>query len=322
LNLGDGSFRDVSLEVGLIPGEDSRGLGVAIADFDGNATLDIYVGNDTTANHLYTWTGDGTLREDALFVGVAVNGSGRGEASMGISTADLDGDGLQEFVVTHLDEETNTLYRPIAPGVYVDATEAAGLATPSRPWVAFGIVPIDIDLDGDLDLLIANGHIIDNISEFDATLSHRQPLQLLRNDGAGRFSEERQGLGVDELIVGRGLATGDLDRDGDKDVVLVQNGDRVFVLENVAASSRAVSIAVRDPEPANWGSRWEISAGGQRQVRWLERAPSYCSQSAPEIAFSAPVDAVNVSRRLRQGMARRYSKLVTGQHYVFPANAQ
>ena len=320
LNSGDGGFRDVSREIGLIPGEDSRGLGVAIADFDGNGTLDVYVGNDTTANHLYTWAGDGKLREDALFVGVAVNGSGRGEASMGISTADLDGDGHQEFVVTHLDEETNTLYRPIAPGVYVDATEVAGLATPSRPWVAFGIVPIDIELDGDLDLLIANGHIIDNIAEFDSALSHRQPFQLYRNDGEGRFTEERDGLGVGELIVGRGLATGDLDRDGDQDVVLTQNGDRAFVLENVSAPDNALTIAVRNPEPANWGTRWEIAVEDRRQVRWLERAPSYCSQSAPEITFSVPAGSIDVTRSRRDGTMRRYGKLTTGKRFLFPAS--
>lgn len=318
LNQGDGSFRDVSESMGLIPGDESRGLGVAVADFDANTTLDLYVGNDTTANHLYTWDGSGGLREDALLAGVAVNGSGRGEASMGISTADLEGDGRQEFVVTHLDFETNTLYRPIAPGVYVDATEIAGLATPSRPWVAFGIVPIDIELDGDMDLLVVNGHIIDNIATFDSALSHRQPFQLLRNDGAGRFSEVREGLGVTEPLVGRGLATGDLDRDGDVDVVLTQNGDAAILLDNTTSpSGQALILTVRHPKPADWGTRWALEDGAERQVRWLERAPSYCSQSAPEIILATTDDRADVSEYPRQGSSRRYVNLSAGRRYVF-----
>ncbi len=323
LNEGGGRFRDVSAQIGLIPGEDSRGLGVAVADFDEDGTLELYVGNDTTANHLYTLGDDGRLREDALLAGVAVNGSGRGEASMGISTADLDGDGRQEFVVTHLDEETNTLYRPIAPGVYVDATEAAGLATPSRPWVAFGVVPIDIELDGDLDLLVVNGHIIDNIAEFDPALSHRQPFQLLRNDGSGRFTEERDGLGIPAPLVGRGLATGDLDRDGDVDVVLTQNGDAAILLDNVSHPvDRALTITVRHPRPANWGTRWRLAPGERLQVRWYERAPSYCSQSAPEIVLATGSQAVDVLRRPRSGPSYRYRSLRGERRYVFPAGRQ
>jgi hypothetical protein len=307
LNEGGGRFRDASVDMGLVPGDDSRGLGVAVADFDLDGELDLYVGNDTTANHLYILGSDGVLQEDALFVGVAVNGSGQGEASMGMSTGDLDGDGWQELLVTHLDEETNTLYRALGPGVYADATETAGLATPSRPWVAFGIVPIDIGLDGDLDLLIANGHIIDNIAAFDSTLSHRQPFQLLRNDGSGRFSEEREGLGVSELIVGRGLAKADLDRDGDVDVVMVQNGDAAKILDNVAPpAGRALTFLVRQPDSASWGTRWELTEGERRQARWFERAPSYCSQSAPEVVLAASGLRVDVVERPRHGVARRY----------------
>jgi len=318
LNEGQGRFREVSADFGLVPGDEARGLGVAVADFDGDSGLDIYVGNDTTANHLYSFGADGKLHENALLTGVAVNGSGRGEASMGIATADLDGDGAQEFVVTHLDLETNTLYRPIGRGVYDDATDLAGLATPSRPWVAFGIVPLDIERDGDVDLLVTNGHIIDNIASFDPALAYRQPLQLLRNDGTGRFSEEREGLGVGEPLVGRGLATGDLDRDGDVDVVLTQNGAAAIVLDNVASPmGPGLTLSIHHPGPATWGTRWVLESDEARQVRWYERAPSYCSQSAPEIVFALTGESGDVGEYPRRGSVRRYLRLRAESRYVF-----
>lgn len=315
LNEGDGTFRDLSAVVGLMAGDEARGLGVAPLDLEGDGRLELYVANDTTANHLYAWD-SGTVREQALLAGLAVNGSGRGEASMGLAWADFDGDGAGELVATHLDEETNTLYRPLAPGVYADATEAAGLGVPSLPWVGFGVVALDVELDGDVDLLVANGHIIDNIAAFDPSLSHRQPMQLLLNDGSGHFAEAA-GLPPSVVsIVGRGLAAGDLDRDGDQDLVMTQNGGPALVLDN-ASDAPSLSVRVRFPRSAAWGGRWLLEAEQTRQTRWFERATSYLSQSAPEMVFAAPRGAATLTRFGAEGTTR-YRLRAPAARLVFP----
>ncbi len=121
-----------------------------------------------------------------------------------------------------------------------------------------------------------------------------------------------------EPLVGRGLATGDLDRDGDVDVVLTQNGDAAIVLDNAASpSGQALTLTVRYPRPADWGTRWVLTEGARRQVRWYERAPSYCSQSAPEIVLASKSPRADVTEYPRQGSPRRYLGLSAGRRYVF-----
>ena len=196
LNLGDGTYEEVSLSWKLRRTAADKGLSVLSGDFDGDGRQDLYVANDSTMNYLYLATEDGPYEESALFTGLGFNGAGQSEASMGIARGDLDGDLRPEIFLTHLDQETNTLYQPSGEATWRDATRASGLAAPGLPWVGFGTVFFDADLDGDLDIAVVNGHIIDNIELFDASRSHRQPAQLFENDGKGRFRERSETLGL------------------------------------------------------------------------------------------------------------------------------
>ncbi len=320
-NEGDGTFTDASRAAGLVASPTDKGLGVAFSDLDGDGRLDVYVANDSTMNYLYLGNGDGTFRESALLAGVGFDGSGAAEASMGIEIGDLDGDGRAELFVTHLDRETNTLYRTRGGGLYEDATEAAGLAARSLAWVGFGTVFLDHDLDGDLDVFVANGHIIDNLELFDPSRSHRQPAQLFDNAGDGRFVEISEALGLAEPLVGRGAAAADLDRDGDPDLVVAQNDGPALVLVNGAGSGNgaaAVRLVGRASNPQGFGARLELAAGGRRQARELASVSSYLSQGPPEVRFglggAAAIDSLAV--RWPPGRAARYASLPAGRVYT------
>lgn len=217
---------------------------------------------------------------------------------MGVELGDLDGDGQAELFLTHLDQETNTLYRSLfvaeedpkgipAP-VWTDATESFGLGAPSLPWVGFGTVFFDPDDDGDLDVFVANGHIIDNIDRFAPGRSYRQPAQLFVNAGKPPLSEAPASVLGIEPLVGRGAVAADLDGDGDEDLVVTQNGDRALVLRNeTTGGGRSLAVRLRGAKsnPAGFGARLELSVGGRRLVRWLKSSTSYLSQAPPEVHF-------------------------------------
>jgi len=318
-NQGDGRFTEVSRAAGVIPSPDAKGLGVAMADFDGDGHQDVFVANDSTMNHLYLGDGEGRFRESALLAGVGFGGSGKAEAGMGIEFGDLDGDGRAELFLTHLDRETNTLYRPVGEGLYTDATEAAGLGRPSLPWVAFGVVFLDHDADGDLDVFVTNGHIIDNIELFDASRSHRQPAQLFDNRG-GKFVEVSGRLGLDEPLVGRGAARGDLDGDGRPDLVVTQNGDRALVLLARGPAGRSLTLELegRESNPQGYGAVVELAVGDRRQVRPVLSSSSYLSQGAPELHFGLgeAEKADELVIRWPSGKIDRHRDLRAGFRYV------
>ena len=287
-NDGDFRFTDVSREAGLRASADAKGLGLAFADFDRNGILDIFVANDSSRNHLYLGGEGLRYEENGLLAGVAFNGSGEAEASMGVAVDDVDGDGLADIFLTHLGDETNTLYHSLGGGLFHDGTSASGLGIPSLPWVGFGTLLFDHDNDGDLDVFVTNGEVVDNIELYEPKRSYRQPSQLFDNLGDGRFSDLSAQLGLEELLVGRGAAAGDLDGDGDVDVVITQNNGPARVLLNQTGSNnRSIGIRLHGVTSnlEGFGARVEILVGDRRQSRLLHSSSSYLSQSAPEIYF-------------------------------------
>jgi len=321
-NDGTGRFEDASAAAGIPRDRNGKGLGLAFGDLDGDGHVDVYVANDSTMNQLLLGDGAGHFTESALLAGVGFAGSGAAEAGMGVAIGDLDGDTQPDVFVANLDHETNTLYRNLGGGLFRDDTEAAGLAAPSLPWVGFGSVLIDADADGDLDLFVANGHIIDNIEELrPGTGRYRQPAQLFENLGGGRFRERTDALPLPEDLVGRGAAAGDLDGDGYPDLVIAQNdGPALVLLNRWPGRGHALVVRLRGApgNPQAWGARVELRTGAGLQVREASSASSYLSQGAADLYFGlgAARSAEAVSVRWPDGRVDRYGPLAAGSLHV------
>src|SRR6185312_14603247 len=208
-NKGNGTFEDVTVAA-RVDKEFGHGLGIVTADFNNDGWIDVYVANDGDPNQLWTNQKNGTFVNDALLAGCAVNRNGQAEAGMGVDAADFDGNGTEDIFVTHLMDETNTLYVNLGKGLFEDRTREADLGMPGHRFTGFGTLFFDYDNDGWLDLLVANGavQLLPELMRKGDPYPLGQPNQLFRNTGNGRFVEivERAGANFQFLEVGRGAA--------------------------------------------------------------------------------------------------------------------
>jgi hypothetical protein len=283
LNDGAGGFSDATASCG-IDGNPGKGLGAIACDFDADGKLDVYVAHDSVENKLWRNLGGARFSDATLESGTGVDGNGRTEAGMGLGTGDYDGDLDLDLLVSNFDEESNTLYRNDGGLLFADATMAAGLEAASRPPVGWGIALEDFDLDGDLDLAVANGHIIDNIALYHDGKTHAQRAQLFANDGRGRYRELGREAGpLAEPRVGRGLYAGDLDGDGRADLLAMECGGPARIFRNRLGGS---SLALRGL-PRNTQLVLTLSSGARR-LRETGPQPSYYGQSADEVLLALP----------------------------------
>jgi hypothetical protein len=282
-NDGHGVFTDVS-EVTGIAKYKSNGLGVVISDLDGNGFPDVFVANDSLPNFLFVNEGGWRFTEAALQSGVSVADDGKARAGMGVDTGDYDGDGLLDLIVTNLDFETTSLFRNLGKRLFAYATRESGIGPPTRPYVGFGVLLLDYDNDTKLDIAIVNGHVIDNTALFRQGSKHAQPNLLMHNEDGRRFlaagTLPTQGNTPDK--VSRGLAAADFDNDGDLDLLVTNNGDRVDLLRNDGGNARnalLVQLIARTSAPNGIGARVIAKVGSRTLVREVKAGSSYLSQS-------------------------------------------
>jgi len=300
-NRGDGTFEDASLRSGIARAR-GRGMGVVAADFDGDGWPDLFVANDGGPNFLWRNRGGFTFEEVALPAGVAVDGDGRAVANMGIAAGDFDDDGDTDLFVTHLAGEGHTLWVNLGDGTFEDRTAAAGLTAPSLPSTGFGTGWIDYDNDGRLDLLAVDGAVrrLDEQARRGDPFPFAQTPQMFRNLGGGRFAEVSREMGEPfrRAGVSRGAAFGDIDNDGDTDVLVVDANGALRLLVNQVGSRRpwlGLRLVGRVPglpgiqshagaERDMLGARVEVVRRGAATL-WRRAATdgSYASASDPRV---------------------------------------
>lgn len=335
-NRGDGTFEDASESAGMSAGR-NRGLGVVCTDLDEDGLPDVYVANDGELNQLWVRRGKGKFEDMAVLAGAAVNVAGAPEASMGAAAGDVDGDLRLDLFLAHLDRETNTLYRNLGGGSFEDASGASGLGAPSMPFTGFGATFLDADLDADLDLLVANGRVRRGprlaAERAGEALSgywrdYAEPNLFLENDGGGRFTDTSAAAGglCSRIEVSRAVLTGDVDLDGDLDVLLTNcNGPARLYRSGAEGMGGWLSVRPLDSagRRAQIGATVVARAGGRGQVRTVTATDSYLAAVEPIAHFGlggaeGPVD-VEVTwpggtREIHAGLAanRRYIVLRTG----------
>ena len=283
-NEGQGKFAPMAAAAGLHTAI-GAGLGVVAEDLDGDGRIDVYVANDGHANQLWRNTGGGKFHDVALLLGSAYNMNGEAEAGMGVVAADLDGDLDLDLFVTHLDEESNTVYSFLGKQGYDDATAASGLGTGSLPRTGFGVAAPDVESDGDLDLVVANGRVTRGQGA-----AFAEPNQLYLNNGSGRFREaaEQGGDFSAAVEVSRGLAVGDVDDDGDLDLLVSNAGGPARLYRNDAPRGGSwLRVRAVDPRYRRdaYGARVTVTGGGRSWLRTVGPGFSYLSSSDPRAHF-------------------------------------
>ena len=284
-NNGDGTFENVSNSSG-IRAVSGNGLGVTLADFDGDQLTDIYVANDGTPNQLWRNLGNGSFVDVAVLSGCAVNIDGASEAGMGVQGVDCDEDGDLDLFMSHIRNETNTFYRNDG-GNFTDTTVLTGLAAASRDFTGFGLGFHDFDHDGVLDLYVANGRVLRGAKTYREDAPYAEPNQIFRGLGNGRFKEvlPRGGTATELIETSRGTAFGDLDGDGDIDIVVANSGGPARILINEAPKvGGSVTFELVDFEGCESpGTPLVIEIGERKMHRRSERGYSYCASNDPRV---------------------------------------
>jgi hypothetical protein len=288
-NDGNGAFTDVTAQAGIAKYR-GNGLGVVIADFDDDQRPDVFVANDGVPNFLFFNEDGGVFKELGLLAGVAVATDGRARAGMGTDAGDYDGDGRLDLVVTNHEFETHSLYRNLGGRLFAYATVEGGIGPPTLPFVGFGVSWFDYDNDTRLDFAIANGHVIDNAPLFRTGATHAQRRLLFHNTNGRRFAEvgRSAGSGFAPDRVGRGLASGDIDNDGDLDLLITNNGGAPSLLRNDGGNGQNALLIRTIGRASNRdgiGARLKLAAGGRTQTREVKSGSSYLSQSDLRVHF-------------------------------------
>ena len=318
-NNGDGTFTDVSNETGIAQHR-GKAWGVVATDVDNDGRMDIFVANDTVPNFLFVNRG-GKFEEAGLEAGVAYSGEGRARSGMGVDSADFDQDGWADLFVDNVDHEMYSLYRSNGDGTFDDEAESNGLGTATVLMSGWGVKFFDFDNDGDLDLLVANGHPDDKVEEHYAHVKYREPLLLFHNTGGrGRRVFDnvsaQAGPPFQQQFAARGLAIGDYDNDGAVDVLVAVNNGAPLLLRNVACRAThwlGVRLAGRKANRDAVGAKVTWQAGDLKRRRFKIGGGSYLASHDPRMVFGigqrTKIDWVEIKWPQPSGLVERFTYL-------------
>jgi enediyne biosynthesis protein E4 len=319
-NRGDGTFEDVTSTSGIFD-TSSKSLGVAILDFDQDGWLDLLVANDTQPNKLYRNLRNGKFKDVAVEMGLAFSTEGKARAGMGVDCADFDNSGKPGIVITNFDNEMLGLYRSNGKS-FDDVAMPAGLGPASRNTLGFGCVFFDADLDGRLDLAVANGHIDDTVRNIRGNVGYAQAPHLFLNHGDAKFQDvaAEVGGGFNAPKVGRGLAVADFDRDGDLDLLLTSNNGPAYLYRNdQLAGNRSIRLHLVGTKSNRdaIGASVRLYSNGQMQSRLVRSGSSYLSQSELPVTFGVgrQDEIEKIAIDWPSGQTEEFPKLKSGKSY-------
>ena len=302
-NNGDGTFSEVSKPLGLDDPKGFYGMQPIFSDFGNTGRQDIYVANDSTPNFLYRNEGKGKFSEDGLISGTAVSGDGSEQGSMGVAIGDYLHTGNFAIYVTNFVDEYNTLYRNNGNYDFTDVSFTAKVAQPTRPFVGWGTGFFDLDNDTWLDLFVVNGHVYPQMDQIASGAKYRQSKLLFINQGDGTFcnASTQGGAALSELRVSRGAAFGDLDNDGDIDIVVEDLDSTPMILTNEGEKTNhwiTVELAAKQGNPLAIGARIKVTTGKVVQTEEIRSGTSYLSQNDMRVHFglgkAAKVDSIEI----------------------------
>ena len=289
-NRGNGTFEDVTERAGLYD-PTSKSLGVTMLDYNNDGWMDLFVANDTEPNKLYKNNGNGTFTDEAVAAGVAFSEAGTTRAGMGVDAADYDGTGRPSLVIGNFTNESMSLYHNDGNGLFTDEAASSGIGKRSLQSLTFACFFFDYDLDGRLDIFAANGHVSDDISVVQPNVRYAQPPHLFHNMGRKKFVEVTSKLGpaLQRAIVGRGAAYGDIDMDGDLDLLITVNNGPPRLLRNDNGNQndllRIKTVGTRSNRDGI-GAKITVQApNGEKHWGMVKTGSSYCSQSELPVTF-------------------------------------
>ena len=301
-NNGDGTFTDVTKKMGVDDLSGFYGMQIVWSDFGGKGKMDAFVADDSTPNLFYRNEND-KFGEIGLESGTAVSGDGSEQGSMGVAVGDYLHSGRFAIFVTNFADEYNTLYRNDGDYNFTDVSFAAKVAQASRPFVGWGTGFFDLDNDGWLDLLVVNGHVYPQVGEFLSGAKYRQPKLLNINNGNGTFCDasNQAGAALTEMRVSRGAAFGDLDNDGQIDVVIGELDGSPMILRNEGDKTNhwiTLELSATKGSPLAIGARIKVTTGSITQTEEIRSGGSYLSQNDLRVHFglgkATKVDSIEV----------------------------
>jgi enediyne biosynthesis protein E4 len=316
-NLGNGKFEDVTSKAGLL-NTTSKTLGIAVLDVNQDLWPDLLFANDTQPNRLYINNGKGAFTERGVPSGIAFSEEGIARAGMGVDAADYDRSGYPSVLITNFANQMLALYHNEGNGLFVDEAPRSPIGRASLLTLGFGCFFFDYDLDGWLDIFVANGHIEKDIERIQPRIKYAQPPHMFRNNGKGTFAEVTQSLGAAMLQprVGRAAAYGDFDNDGDLDIVMTTNGGPAVLLRNDGVTNHSLRIRLEGTRSNRdgFGAVVRVTAGGETQSQMLRSGSSYLSQSERILTFGlgtrTQADAVEI--RWPSGQVDKMANVKTG----------